>query len=137
MARGNKNPSPKTRFKPGNNANPIGGAAHSPELRAFKRLTHLEFAEIGQLIIEKDLMKLEEFVRAAKLPNSGISALQVWVASIAIKGIKEGDCTRLDSIMNRVIGKVSERVEHSGVALGPQVIVNLPSNGREIKFEDK
>ena len=72
---------PKGRpFQKGQSGNPLGGKLHNPELRAIKRLTSAEVAEIGSLVVKKNLVGLKA---VANDPES--SALKVWMASIAIR----------------------------------------------------
>lgn len=123
----NPNPSKKGQFKPGQSGNPQGGKLHNPELRAIKRLTSAEVAEIGSLIVKKNIAGLQA---VAKDPES--SALKVWMAAIAIKGIKSGDASKLDVLLNRITGKVKERIELSGEDGGPirSVVGNMTKEER-------
>lgn len=113
-------PPKHSRFKPGQSGNPLGGKLHNPELRAIKRLTAHEVAEIGTLIISKNLTKLRAIVKDAKdNPDSKHSGLKSWIAMVAIKGISKGDAHALDVLLNRLVGKVKERIELTGEDGGP------------------
>lgn len=93
-------------FKPGNNENPLGGAAHCPELKRLRRATREEIAEIGTMIVDCNRAKL---IAIRDDPNSTV--LKVWMASIAIRGINKGDPYAMDALLNRTVGKVKEEVK--------------------------
>lgn len=91
-------------------------------------LTKEELASVANLIVKNDLVALKEI---AKTP--GASALQVMLARICVKIIREGDMKSLDLLLNRLIGKVKDEVDWSGFQVNmPQIVVSLPSNGREL-----
>lgn len=115
-------------FPPGNNANPLGPAAHNPAKRAMKRLTTDDLQDIGSLILKGDLPSLQA---VAKDPTATV--LRVWLASIAVKAINKGDPAALNMILDRLVGKPKAHVELTGsVAQGPQVVITLPDNGRTV-----
>lgn len=128
--KGNKNPSPATRFKKGNNANPLGGKLHDPEIRAIKRLTQDELKEVGTLVVKGDIEALKKLKEDSKC-----SVLQAMVASVAIRIISKGDMQALDVLLNRLIGKVKDELDMSvgGKPGAPQVIITLPDNGFSAK----
>lgn len=115
-----KPPDKKYWFKPGQSGNPLGAKLHDPVMRAIKRLTRAEVAEIGALIVSKNISKLKEIVEDAKgNDDSKHSALKVWIATIAIKGISKGDAHALDVLLNRLVGKVKDEIELTGKEGGP------------------
>lgn len=101
-------------IKKGEVRNPLGAGAHDPMLKAVRRLSAAQVAEIGALVITSNLEGLKKI---AENPNS--SALQVWMATIAIRGVKTGDAHRLDILLNRLVGRVKETIELSGENGGP------------------
>lgn len=126
MARRNPNDPPKEhRWRPGQSGNPKGGNAHDPRLKMLKKLTKEELIEVGNLVVKGSVSELKEM---AKNPNA--SVIQTMVASVAVKVITKGDMHSLDILLNRLIGKVKEEIEHTGLAQ-PQVIITLPDNGRD------
>jgi hypothetical protein len=130
MARGNKNPSPKTRWKKGQSGNPLGGQKHDPVLREIRNLTKKELVDIGNLIIKGDLPALKKLANAKK----DVPGLTMWIASVCVKGIERGDVAALDILLNRLVGKVKdETLMTAEISAAPQIIVTLPSNGREAK----
>lgn len=109
-----------TQFKKGQSGNPLGGKLANPELRAIKRLTSIEVAEIGKLVISKNSAKLKAMIEdSANNPESKHSALKIWIATVAYKGIKKGDAHALDILLNRLIGKVKDKIEITGGDGGP------------------
>lgn len=93
-------------FLPGNCANPLGGRAHSPELRAARKLTNAQLYDVAEMVVSGNLKALETIVRD---PES--SVLKVWIAKAAAKGIKDGNLGPLEIILNRVLGKPKETVD--------------------------
>lgn len=107
-------------FKKGQSGNPLGARLHNPELRAIKRLTRAEVAEIGTLIVSKNITKLKAIVKdAQKNPDSAHSALKVWIAMVALKGMTKGDAHAMDVLLNRLVGKVKDEIELTGKEGGP------------------
>lgn len=114
------NPNPKYRFPKGKSGNPLGGKLHNPVLRKIRKLTMDEVAELGAFIITKNVTELKKIIAdAQKNPATKHSSLKVWFATIAIKGISKGDAYALDTLLNRLIGKVPTAVELTGKNGGP------------------
>lgn len=96
-------------FKPGNKANPKGGGALSPKIRAIRKITNEHIEEVADVILDGNLDKLKGL-----LGNPDSSVLKVWLAKAAAEGIRKGDIYPLDLILNRVIGKPKDKVEVTG-----------------------
>ena len=94
----------KGKWKKGQSGNPIGAAAHNPELREVRALTHKEVAEIATMILQGNL----DGLKAIK-DDKQASALKVWFAAVAVKGITAGDFTALSALLDRILGKVPEQ----------------------------
>ena len=122
----NPNPSPQHRWKPGQSGNVQGGKLIDPDLKELRRLTKEELVEVGTLVVKGNVSTLKNIVK-----DRESSVLHAMVASVALRVIKQGDMHALDLFLNRLIGKVNDEVEYSGELNVPQVIVTLPSNGRE------
>lgn len=114
-------------IKKGQVLNPKGGQAHDPHLKLIKMLTQKELAEIGNLVIKNNLDALKAIAK-----DKNATVIKVMLAAVAVKVIEKGDMHALDILLNRLVGKVKEQVEHLG-NVAPQVVVTLPSNGREVK----
>lgn len=102
----NPNPSPQTRFKTGQIANPRGAAAHDHIGREIKQLTLRDFREVVQAALTSDLTAI-----AAIANNPNESMLKVGVARALLRAVKRGDWKVLSAIVDRVIGKTPESVE--------------------------
>jgi hypothetical protein len=123
-----KGPSFKeAQFKKGQSGNPKG---RPPDVlgNQIRQLTAGELAEIANIIVKGNRDQLEQVAN-----SNESSVLQVMVAKIASNIIMRGDMASLDILLNRLVGKVKEKVELTGANGGPQIIVSLPSNGREAK----
>lgn len=128
-ARKQNEPPKHTRWKKGQSGNPLGGAAISPETRALRNLTKAELVDVGNLVIKGDFDTLKALARAPKA-----TVLQRMLASVAVKIIDKGDMHSLDILLNRMVGRVKEEVTLTSNV--PQVVVNLPANGREAKEDE-
>lgn len=100
-------------FPKGKSGNPAG---RPPDVlgKAIRQLTASEFAELANLVIKRDLMSLQAIGK-----EQGASALKVWIAAGVVKAIQKGDLYTLDIFLNRVIGRVKEKIEVTGVDGGP------------------
>lgn len=102
MANPNGNPKNLKPLKPGQSGNPKGRPKNPPQLREIQQLTKGEYS----LMINKMLQCKPE-----DLANYNGTVLEKWVASVIYHGIKHGDPSRLASLIDRLIGKVPEKVE--------------------------
>jgi hypothetical protein len=129
MAQGRKNEPPKEyRFKKGQSGNPSGKPKEDPRLKMLKNLTKTELVEIGNLVVKGNLTELRAIAKDESCP-----VIKAMIASIAVKIISKGDVHALDILLNRLIGKVKDEVEHTGRLDMPIVQITMPSNGREKK----
>lgn len=93
------------RFKKGQSGNPLGGKLHNPAIRAIKRLTNDEIADIGSMLLAGDVKTLEKIARSKKE-----TPLRAMIAAVSVKAINSKDSYALDTILNRVAGKVPSSV---------------------------
>jgi len=112
-------------LKKGQVLNPDGARTHNKALQEVRRLTKEELAEVGSLIIRHNI---DELRAIAKNPKTTV--LKAMCAALAIRVISRGDPSAYDALLNRLVGKVPEKINMTG-ATGPQVTITLPSNGRE------
>lgn len=93
-------------FKPGQSGNPGGKAKLPEDIREARKLNQIEL----ERVINKYLyLGHEDFEAEIKRP--GVPMLELMLASIVKAAAQKGDQLRLDFILNRVIGKVKERIE--------------------------
>lgn len=130
------NPPEKSRFKKGQSGNPEGARRHNQVIKTIKRLTNKQIEEVGSLLLNGTK---EEFAALASDPKA--SMLQQWMAKVVLTGTQKSDYKALQSILDRVAGKVKEKVEHSSdpdappTFLPPQVVLMIPDNGRSVRGE--
>lgn len=122
------------KFKKGQSGNPLGGQRHDPIKKELKRLTSKELERVGAIVIKGDRKDLEAIFK-----NKESTLLELMTASISQRIIYKGDVDAWNLLLDRLIGKVATKIEATGKdgtplnMNGPQVIVTLPSNGREAK----
>ncbi len=102
-------------FGPGNNANPNGRPKIPEDIKKIRKLTSKEVTRMGHILMStpNDLKDI--------LSDEGATVLSHWIAKICVMGLKQGSPRELNELLNRLIGKVSERVE---VTLPAPVIIN-------------
>lgn len=103
-------------WKKGESGNPLGGAHpnHDPIGKKLKKLTSDEVHEVITLLLESNYLQLYKLSRNKKAPF-----LQKWIASVSIDAIKKNNFELLDKLLNRSIGPVAQRHEHTGRDGGP------------------
>jgi hypothetical protein len=99
-------------FKPGQSGNPEGGKKHNKQIKKIRHLTQDQIAEIGGLLLGGKLSDLQDVAKDPKSP-----ALKVWFASIIINGIKRGDPNILNAFLDRVVGKVADKIQSEHIHL--------------------
>lgn len=92
------------RFVPGDPR--AGRPKDPPELKEIKKLTKADFELLVNKSLQKDLMEL-----GAKANDPTASVLDAAIASIAVHMIKQGDPNRLAFFLDRLHGKVPDKVE--------------------------
>lgn len=108
------------RFKKGQSGNPLGGQLHNKEIKLIRRLTNIEVAELGALILKKNITALRAIAEDSKAnPNSKHSSLKAIMAMIAVKAFAKGDATSLNAILDRTAGKVPDKLHLTGRDGGP------------------
>lgn len=95
-------------FEPGKSGNPRGSSEIARQLGDVKHLNKLKVAEILNRFMT---MSLDEVMLFAN--NKSNPAVEVLVASIIVFGIKHGDQSRLTFLLDRLLGKPKEEIEHT------------------------
>lgn len=123
----------KGKFKKGQVANPLGGAAHDPEMKKLRTLTRAELVEIGNMVLKNNIKHLKEISK-----DEDATVIKRMLASIAYRIMIEGNMEAFDRLLNRMIGKVEDNVKFTGAVPGSAVRINvtLPDNGRTAKEEE-
>lgn len=114
-------------FLPGQSGNPKGRPKLPRELREAMKMTKAQFTE---LLVKYLSFSLGELLLINKQENT--AALDRIVISVITNAIKKGDQQRLDFLMNRIIGKVKDEIDHTSGGSPVKAVLVLPSNGREL-----
>lgn len=96
-------------WQPGNRGNPNGRPRVPKEIRALRDADKEWISETLHKYLH---MKWGEFQRIAN--DNDLPMLEVYLANILNAGLSDGDEKRLNFIFDRYIGKVKDKVEHSG-----------------------
>lgn len=110
MAKGGKT---KTSFKPGAKPGP-GRPPMSPELKESRKLTRTLFEEIVNRFTTMSKSQLTYHLQKPDTP-----ALELMVGMVVREAIVKGDQARLNFLLDRLVGKVADKVQHSGDEGGP------------------
>lgn len=113
-------------WKPGESGNPDGLKPMSTEARIFKRMTQAQVAELGTEILSGNVDALRKVVK-----NPTSTPLQVWFATSVLKGIAKGDVFALDKFLERVVGKVKDKIDLSSSdgSMKPTFVFKTVVNG--------
>ena len=120
-------------FKAGNCANPKGRDPVPSDVKAAKKLNTNQL-----ILIFNKLIHMTEFELRAHLKNVETPKFERVVCEILNEAELKGDHYRLDFILNRLIGKVTEKVEH--ILPSPTIIYKSDGSqvilGAEIKKQE-
>jgi hypothetical protein len=94
------------KFIKGQSGNPKGRPKMDAELRAVSKMSH---GYIQQLINKYSAMTRAEV--QAKITSQETPLVECAIASIYVKAIQSGDYMRLNALLDRAIGKVTEQLE--------------------------
>ncbi len=87
--------------------NKLGKDRYMPEgLLAQRRLTRVRLEEILQKYLGTPLTKLKELIK----DPGDTPAIELIIVSVLAKSITHGDQHRLEFLLNRIIGKVPDKV---------------------------
>ena len=93
-------------FKKGEVANPNGRPKLPPDLVKARRLNQ---AEVGRVINKYMNMSVEDIRADMSQPDT--KALEAMIGKIIIEAHKHGDYSRVNFLFDRMIGKVTEKME--------------------------
>ena len=113
-------------FKPGQSGNPSGRRKADPEIQALKALTLEQFKEIANLVLMADRQKATDLVNNASAP-----LFKRWLAKLADQGFGKGDRDALEFFLNRLLGKVPDKIE----ALAAMVNAQVPADELRTRLE--
>jgi len=115
----------KYAFKPGNRANPGGRPKLPKELAKIRKYISEEVAHIISKYLRMKKVDLIELMK----DTDHLPMLDATICSILVRAYKQGDPSKLEFLLTRVIGKVKD-VEIIPQSINmPQIVVSLPDNG--------
>jgi hypothetical protein len=100
---GKGRPPIKTRFKKGQSGNPEGARLHNQELKQIKQLAAPDVRKLCDLILTYNVDQIETMLR-----EKGLPALELMLASVALKAFRTGNWRALEVILSRVVGRGSK-----------------------------
>mgnify|MGYP000960459449 CR=1 FL=1 len=97
------------------------GRGHlSPEAKQFRKLTADEFIK---RVNKYFFMTKTQLLRG--LGSKKITTLDLYIRNSIVKGLDKGDYYTLDCMLNRIIGRPSEKVELTNPAGNPVIITSI------------
>lgn len=115
---------PNTMFKKGKPGNPLSGRKPtSPEMKEARKINKAIFEEILNKYIHVSVYELEEFLK-----NKRQTSIDYLVVRILYEAIKKGDQVRLSFILDRLLGKVKDVVDHNITGSLHSQVVDMISN---------
>lgn len=100
------NPNPKTKWKPGQSGNPNGPKPLPPDLQKVKKLSRGFFERLMTKYLELSPAALKK-----ELKKPQARAVDHIIGNIVLKAIEGGDEKKMEFLLNRLIGKVTDKVE--------------------------
>jgi hypothetical protein len=104
----------KYKWKPGESGNPNGRPPLPDDVREVKKLTQ---SELEKVLNDCLLLTKEQLEKICN--DSESTMLQLLVAGIIIKGVQNGDSARFEFLLNRLLGKMKDKIELTGPDGGP------------------
>ncbi len=111
------------KFKPGVSGNPGGKPKIPEDIKQARKMTQIELERVINSLLFLDREALQAKIKDPKTPM-----IEMIAASIMAQAAQKGDHTRLDFILQRMIGKVKDQVEIST----PQPFILKKRDGEEI-----
>lgn len=106
-------------FEPGICPNPNGRPPITPEVKALRGLTHEHIKDVMDLLVDQEFEKLREMAKDTSLP-----ALKLLYIRAVLRAVETGDLANIEIVLNRVLGKPKERIEHSGAITLESIIAS-------------
>ena len=95
-----------------------------------KKAYSMNKTEATQILVDFMQMKTSELELIPK--DKSRKVIEHIIARIALEAIRTGDHVRLNFVLDRVIGKVSDKIEHS---VRPKVVHNLDGGAAQFLLE--
>jgi len=127
---GYKKPPKHSRFKKGVNPNP-NNIRKPKAVRAMEKLSEQTLQQVIELVMTGSMKDLKD-----ALQNPDVSFAHRVILKAALKAEKDGSFYQLNEILNRAIGTVKQKIDHSsedGSMSPTREVVNfyIPENKRD------
>lgn len=96
----------KTQWKKGQSGNPSGQPKIPEDIKAMRKLTAIEFERAVNRYLFEDRSVV---AKAAADPNTPV--IELLITSILHKAVSQGDEKRLGFFLDRLLGRVANRIE--------------------------
>ncbi len=123
MARGKKTGGKD--FQPGHSVRP---PPRPPDLKRAAKLTKTELDRLMN-----KYLNLDRALIAAEMAKPEATMLELLIGGIVMKAAKDHDHIRFDFVLNRLLGKVREQIEHT--VLQPTIIHRLSGETVELGMQ--
>lgn len=110
------------KFKKGQSGNPNGRPKVPEHIRKLKELTTEEVKQMGDAIVLGTRQDLTNIIA-----DRSASPLSCWIAAVVLRGIQRGDVQSLNVLLDRLVGKVTDKVQH----MDPMLTIIEKINGSE------
>lgn len=115
-------------FKPGQSGNPNGRPKIPSDIRELRKINQSSVEVLLNKYLHMKFPELKQMIEA-----QDAEASDMLVATVIYKGITKGDHYRLNFLLDRLIGKVTDKVE---VKLPVPTIIERP-NGMRVELGAK
>lgn len=115
-------------FQKGQSGNPNGRPKLPKDVVEAKQLNRVELERVLNRLIHKTEPELNEVIN-----SNDSTSFEKLIANIIVKGIRQGDQMRANFLLDRLVGKVKEHVEHTV----RKAVVITRKDGSEVVFTDK
>lgn len=119
-----KLPPKEKRFKPGQSGNPGGRPKLPEDIKKARQLNQVEF----ERAVNRFLYMTREEMQAT-LKDPATPMIEIMIGSIMAQGAQKGDQLRLEFVLNRIIGKVQDRIE---VKTPEPFVVHMSDGGQVV-----
>ncbi len=93
-------------WKSGETGNPNGSPGLPKDLKDARKLNQVEFERAVNKCLYLTPTKLQEHLVVEDTP-----VIEHLIGSVILRGIKEGSHAHLEFVLNRLVGKVQDRIE--------------------------
>jgi hypothetical protein len=116
--------SKKTQFKKGQTGNPNGRPTLPKEIRNLKKFSTKELEDLITVLFQADDVEIQAIINDPTAPR-----IKKIMAQVLEKAMETGNMNQVDMVLNRIVGKVKEKVELLGK---PSILVT--TDGKQFKF---